>query len=187
MTLKIGIDVGGTFTDFVVARDGAPPRIFKTLSTPTDPSVAVVRGLADIAASLDPPMTLAEFAPTIETIVHGTTVTTNATLTSRGAKCGLLTTEGVRDALEMRRGIREEQYNNRATNVRPLVPRALRRGIPGRVDRDGQAVQPLDLEAVREAIRLFRREDVQAVAICFMNSFANPQHERTKAFLSKVL
>jgi N-methylhydantoinase A len=183
MTLKIGIDVGGTFTDFAVARDGAPPRIFKTLSTPADPSVAVVRGLTDIAAAQQPPMTLAEFAPTIDTIVHGTTVTTNATLTSRGAKCGLLTTEGVRDALEMRRGIREEQYNNRATNVRPLVPRALRRGIPGRVDRDGKAVQPLDLEAVREAIRLFRREDVKAVAICFMNSFANPEHEQAAAEL----
>lgn len=183
MTLKIGIDVGGTFTDFVVAGDGAPPRIFKALSTPADPSIAVVNGLSEIAAAMDPPMTLAEFAPTIDTIVHGTTVTTNATLTSRGAKCGLLTTEGVRDALEMRRGIREEQYNNRATNVRPLVPRALRRGIPGRIDRDGRACQPLDLDAVREAIELFRREDVRSVAICFMNSFANAEHEQAAAEL----
>jgi N-methylhydantoinase A len=183
MTLKIGIDVGGTFTDFVVAADGAPPRIFKTLSTPADPSIAVVNGLAAIAAAMDPPMTLAEFAPAIDTIVHGTTVTTNATLTSRGAKCGLLTTEGVRDALEMRRGIREEQYDNRATNVRPLVPRALRLGIPGRIDRDGHAIRPLDTEALREAIRFFRREQVEAVAICFMNSFANPAHEQAAAEL----
>ncbi len=117
MTLKIGIDVGGTFTDFVLARDGEPPFIHKTLSTPADPSVAVVEGLAQIAASLQPPQTLAQFARSIDTIVHGTTVTTNATLTSTGATCALLTTEGVRDALEMRRGIREEQYNNRYTNV----------------------------------------------------------------------
>ncbi|HEY0877445.1 MAG TPA: hydantoinase/oxoprolinase N-terminal domain-containing protein, partial [Zeimonas sp.] len=90
MTLKIGIDVGGTFTDFVVTRDGAEPAIFKTLSTPSDPSIAVVTGLADIAASMSPPMTLEAFAPTIATIVHGTTVTTNATLTGTGAKSGLL-------------------------------------------------------------------------------------------------
>ena len=183
MTLKIGIDVGGTFTDFVVARDDAPPRIFKTLSTPADPSIAVVNGLADIAAAMEPPVSLAELAARITTIVHGTTVTTNATLTSRGAKCGLLTTEGVRDALEMRRGIREEQYNNRATNVKPLVPRALRCGIPGRLDRGGQEASPLGLDAVRDAIRLFQRENVQAVAICFMNSFANPAHEQAAAEL----
>jgi N-methylhydantoinase A len=185
MTLKIGIDVGGTFTDFVVADDGAQPRIFKTLSTPADPSIAVVNGLTDIAAAMDPPMSVRDFAPTISTIVHGTTVTTNATLTGNGAKCGLLTTEGVRDALEMRRGVREEQYNNRFTNVRPLVPRRLRRGIAGRLDRDGRAIAPLDLEAVREAIGLFKRERIQAVAICFMNAFANAAHEQAAAELVK--
>ncbi|HLT26730.1 MAG TPA: hydantoinase/oxoprolinase family protein [Zeimonas sp.] len=183
MTLKIGIDVGGTFTDFVVTRDGAEPAIFKTLSTPADPSIAVVEGLADIAASMQPPMTLEAFAPTIDTIVHGTTVTTNATLTHTGAKSALLTTEGVRDALEMRRGIREEQYNNRYTNVKPLVPRYLRAGIPGRIDRNGTETVPLDLDAVREAIARFRAEGVEAVSICFMNSFANPEHERAAAEL----
>ncbi len=183
MTLKIGIDVGGTFTDFVVTRDGAEPAIFKTLSTPADPSIAVVQGLADIAASMTPPMTLEAFAPTIDTIVHGTTVTTNATLTHTGAKCALLTTEGVRDALEMRRGIREEQYNNRYTNVKPLVPRYLRAGIPGRLDRNGAETQPLDVDAVRRAIAQFQAEGVQAVSICFMNSFANAEHERAAAEL----
>ncbi|MBX3591303.1 MAG: hydantoinase/oxoprolinase family protein [Burkholderiaceae bacterium] len=181
MTLKIGIDVGGTFTDFVVTRDGAEPAIFKSLSTPADPSIAVVNGLTDIAASMDPPMAVEAFARTIDTIVHGTTVTTNATLTHTGAKCGLLTTRGVRDALEMRRGIREEQYNNRYTNVKPLVPRYLRAGIDGRLDRTGTETVPLDVEGVREAIGLFRREGVQAVSICFMNSFANPAHEQAAA------
>jgi len=183
MKLKIGIDVGGTFTDFVVTRDGAEPAIFKTLSTPADPSIAVVEGLTDIAASMNPPMTLEAFAPTIDTIVHGTTVTTNATLTHTGAKSALLTTEGVRDALEMRRGIREEQYNNRYTNVKPLVPRYLRAGIPGRLDRNGAETQPLDVDAVRRAIAQFRAEGVQAVSICFMNSFANAEHERAAAEL----
>src|SRR5690606_25297946 len=100
-----------------------------------------------------------------------------------GAKSALLTTEGVRDALEMRRGIREEQYNNRYTNVKPLVPRYLRAGIPGRIDRNGTETVPLDLDAVREAIARFRAEGVEAVSICFMNSFANPEHERAAAEL----
>jgi N-methylhydantoinase A len=181
MTLKIGIDVGGTFTDFVVARDGEPPRIHKTLSTPADPSIAVVEGLAQIAASLQPPLSLADFARSIDTIVHGTTVTTNATLTSNGAKCALLTTEGVRDALEMRRGIREEQYNNRYTNVKPLVPRSRRAGVAGRMDREGRELAPLDVAAVEQALAAWRAEGVQAVAVCFMNSFANPAHEQAAA------
>ena len=181
MTLKIGIDVGGTFTDFVVARDGEPPLIHKTLSTPADPSIAVVEGLAQIAASLVPPLALEDFARSIATIVHGTTVTTNATLTSNGARCALLTTEGVRDALEMRRGIREEQYNNRYTNVRPLVPRERRLGIRGRIDRDGVETTPLDLDAVRAAVKGWRADGVQAVAVCFMNSFANTAHEQAAA------
>ena len=181
MTIKIGIDVGGTFTDFVVARDGEPPLIHKTLSTPADPSIAVVDGLAQIAAAMQPPLALAEFARAIDTIVHGTTVTTNATLTSTGARCALLTTEGVRDALEMRRGMREEQYNNRYTNVAPLVPRARRIGIRGRIDRDGAEITPLDLDAVRAALAIWRADGVQAVAMCFMNSFANPAHERAAA------
>ncbi|MBE7459722.1 MAG: hydantoinase/oxoprolinase family protein [Zoogloeaceae bacterium] len=185
MTLKIGIDVGGTFTDFVVARDGKEPAIFKSLSTPSDPSIAVVNGLTDIAAAQNPPMSLEAFAPTIDTIVHGTTVTTNATLTHTGAKSALLTTEGVRDALEMRRGIREEQYNNRYANVKPLVPRYLRAGIKGRLDRAGREVAPLDLDQVRQAIALFKQEGVQAVSVCFMNSFANPAHEQAAAEIVK--
>ena len=183
MKLRIGIDVGGTFTDFVVARDGEPPCIHKTLSTPDDPSIAVVEGLAQIAASLTPPLPLQDFVRSIDTLVHGTTVATNATLTGSGARCALLTTAGVRDALEMRRGIREEQYNNRCTNVRPLVPRARRLGIGGRIDRDGGEIAPLDLDAVRAALALWRADGVQAVAICFMNSFANPAHERAAAEL----
>ena len=187
MALKIGIDVGGTFTDFVLTRDGAEPAIFKTLSTPSDPSIAVVEGLELIAAAQQPPQTLAQFAPAIDTIVHGTTVTTNATLTHTGARSALLTTQGVRDALEMRRGVREEQYNNRFTNVTPLVPRYLRSGIPGRLDRHGREIEPLDAGAVRAAIELFARERVEAVSICFMNSFANDAHEAEAARLVEEL
>ncbi len=181
MSSKIGIDVGGTFTDFYYVGEGEAPCIHKTLSTPEDPSIAVVTGLAEIAASLDPAMGLEEFAASIDTIVHGTTVTTNATLTRRGAKSGLLTTAGLRDALEMRRGIREEQYNNHFTNVVPLVERYLRKGVTGRLDRRGRQIEPLNPNDIKAAIEEFRTEGVEAVSICFMNSFANPEHERQAA------
>jgi len=183
MSGKIGIDVGGTFTDFYYVGEDGNPRIHKTLSTPQDPSIAVVEGLREIAASLTPPMALDEFAASIDKVVHGTTVTTNATLTRNGAKSGLITTAGVRDALEMRRGVREEQYNNHYTNVKPLVPRYLRIGVGGRLDRMGREVEALNLDDVREAIEHFRSEEVEAVSICFMNSFANPEHEQAAAEL----
>ena len=176
MTIKIGIDVGGTFTDFLVVADDAEPAIFKTLSTPKDPSIGLVNGLTDIAKAAG--KSLEDFAPSIDTIVHGTTVTTNATLTRTGAKTGLITTEGVRDALEMRRGIREEQYNNRYTNVPPLVPRYLRAPVRGRLDRMGRELEGLQLDDVKAAVETFKAENVEAVAICFMNSFADPVHEK---------
>src|SRR5512141_2960189 len=183
MTLKIGIDVGGTFTDFVVAGEGAQPAIFKVLSTPEDPTIAVIEGLRGIAAAQTPPQPLEKFVASIGTLVHGTTVTTNATLTGTGAKSALLTTRGVRDALEMRRGVREEQYNNRYTNVKPLVPRYLRIGVKGRLDRAGRELEPLSQDDVRRALRYFQQEGVEAVSICFMNSFANPAHEEAAAVL----
>lgn len=179
MSIKIGIDVGGTFTDFLVAAEGQEPRIFKVLSTPEDPSVGLINGLEEIAAGMGMPLN--ELAQAVSTIVHGTTVTTNATLTNNGSRTGLLSTHGLRDALEMRRGIREEQYNNRFRNVPPLVPRYLRVGIRERVNYRGEEIHPLSVDDVRSAIELFRKEGVQAVAICFMNSFANTEHERAAA------
>ena len=181
MTFKVGIDVGGTFTDFLVTSKNAAPFVHKVLSSPGDPSIAFIQGLEEIAAALSPGGSVGEFVKQIGTIVHGTTVTTNATLTNTGAKTALLTTKGVRDALEMRRGIREEQYNNRFTNVPPLVPRHLRAGITGRIDSQGQEIEPLDLDEVGRIAGNFRGQGLEAVAICFMNGYANPRHERAAA------
>ncbi len=181
MRLKVGIDVGGTFTDFIVAGHGPKPLFHKVLSTPTDPSIAVLTGLQEIARIIDPSIDVAAFIRRIDTIVHGTTVTTNATLTDTGAKSALVTTAGVRDALEMRRGVRERQYDNRYTNTKPLVARYLRLGVGGRLDRDGNEIEPLSRDDIGAAIDLFRRENVEAVSICFMNSFANPRHEQAAA------
>jgi len=175
MEYRIGIDVGGTFTDFLLTSEDGSSEIYKVLSTPEDPSIGLMNGLSEMAKAKN--TSLREFIKDVTTIVHGTTVTTNAVLTRRGAKTGLLTTKGLRDALEMRRGIREEQYNNRYTNVEPLVPRYLRFPVEERVDYKGDVVIGLNKSDVLDAVKLFKKEGVDAIAICFMNSFANNQHE----------
>ena len=183
MSYKIGIDVGGTFTDFLLTREDGNSQIYKVLSTPKDPSIATIQGIEEMARDLD--LSADKFLKQVETIVHGTTVTTNATLTYNGARTGLLTTEGLRDALEMRRGIREEQYNNRYENAQPVVPRYLRLPVKERLDYKGGVITPLDEDSVATALEIFKEEGVQAVAICFMNSFANADHEARVARLVK--
>jgi len=179
MKYKIGIDVGGTFTDFLLAHEDGTAQIYKVLSTPDDPSIGLMNGLKEMAK--DRSISLQEFIQEVDTIVHGTTVTTNAVLTYQGAKTGLLTTKGVRDALEMRRGIREEQYNNRFTNVEPLVPRYLRHPVEERLDDKGDVLTSIQEKDIYDAVNLFTEEGVQAIAICFMNSFANKEHEEVTA------
>ncbi len=179
MKFKIGIDVGGTFTDFLLTMEDGSSEIYKVLSTPDDPSVATMTGIGEMAAAHD--RSVEDFLADVTVIVHGTTVTTNAVLTYTGAKTGLVTTQGVRDALEMRRGIREEQYNNRYTNVVPLVRRYLRAPVEERLDYAGQVVTPISEAGVAATADLFLAEGCEAVAVCFMNSFANPSHEQVAA------
>lgn len=181
--MKIGIDVGGTFTDFLLTLDDGSSEIYKVLSTPDDPSLGVLNGLQEMANNRSMPMN--DFIKNVETIVHGTTVTTNAVLTYNGAKTGLLTTKGVRDALEMRRGIREEQYNNRFTNVKPLIPRYLRLPVDERLDYQGNPVIPINTQDIESALEIFKSENVTSIAICYMNSFANIEHEQKTAEIVK--
>lgn len=182
---RIGIDVGGTFTDFLLTSEDGRSEIFKVLSTPDDPSIGLMKGLSEMAVAENMP--LREFIKKVKVIVHGTTVTTNAVLTRKGAKTGLLTTKGFRDALEMRRGIREEQYNNRYQNVEPLVPRYLRYPIEERFDNNEVVVTELRESDVQEAARLFKNEDIGAIAICFMNSYACDHHEARAAKIIRSL
>lgn len=177
--MRIGIDVGGTFTDFLLTSDDGSSKVYKVLSSPDDPSIATMKGIGEMAR--DHGQTTKVFLSGVDVIVHGTTVTTNAVLTRTGAKTGLLTTKGVRDALEMRRGIREEQYNNRYENVVPLVERYLRLPISERLDYRGDTVAPIDISDVDRATETLKKEAVEAVAICFMNSFENGEHEQVAA------
>ena len=174
---RIGVDVGGTFTDFLLIDDAGRSHIYKTPSTPHDPAEAVLSGLAEMAANLG----LASFLDRVERIVHGTTVTTNAILTGTAARTGLLTTHGFRDALQMRRGIREERYNNKYTAPEPIVPRWLRLPVRERIDYRGNEVAPLLIEDVETAAELFDDAGIEAAAICFMHAYANNAHERAAA------
>jgi len=183
MKYRIGIDVGGTFTDFLLTSEDGHSEIYKVLSTPDDPSIGLMNGLEEMAKTKR--VSLREFIQDVETIVHGTTVTTNAVLTGKGAKTGLLTTKGLRDALEMRRGIREEQYNNRYTNVEPLVPRYLRYPVEERLDYKGDVLTEIKESDIYDSAALFKKEGVEAIAICFMNSFASHSHETIAAKIIK--
>lgn len=179
MKFKIGVDVGGTFTDFLLMEESGNSDIFKVLSTPEDPSIAVFQGFSRMAESKN--VGLSDFLEKVEIIVHGTTVTTNAVITGNVARTGLLTTKGFRDALQMRRGIREELYNNKYLAPAPIVPRYLRIPVEERVDHAGTIVRELSLPDVDEGIRRFRDNGIDAVAICFMHAYANNTNESLAA------
>ncbi len=186
MNYKLGIDVGGTFTDFILVADSGDAFIHKTLSTPEDHSVGVMSGIRDLAEIVQIP--LEQLIKQTLTIVHGTTVATNALLTLRGTKTALITTKGFRDALEMRRGIREEQYNNHYHNVTPLIPRYLRFTVDERIDAQGRILKSLDETELPPIIEKVKNEHVEAVAICLMNSFKESVHEeKIAAYLKSRL
>ena len=144
--LKIGIDVGGTFTDVVAVDDTGHPTLVKVASTPEDPSIGVMAGLDRLADILQLPRS--RLLGETERIVHGTTVATNALLEHKGAKVGLLTTEGHRDVIEMREGLKDDRYNLRMPPPEQLVPRALRFGVTERMRADGRIETPLDRDSL---------------------------------------
>ena len=173
---KIGIDVGGTFTDFVVVDESSQPRFFKTPSTPDDPSIGVMSGLQEAAADYE--LSLDRFLASTELVIHGSTVATNTLVERKGASVGLLTTDGFRDLLEMREGLKEDRYNLRMTPVEPLAARYLRAGVPERVRADGRVEQHLDEAALEEALDRLVREGAESLAVCFLFSYLNPAHEQ---------
>ena len=173
---RVGIDVGGTFTDFIVTDQSGESRVFKALTTPRDPTEGVFAGLKIAAENYGRNFSI--FLSEVETIVHGTTITTNAALTGEGAKTGFITTKGFRDILNMRRGLREKQYDCKSAPPDPLVPRRLIGVVSERISSDGSVITPLDEQEVRSCAQMFMREAVEAVAISFLWSFVNSDHER---------
>jgi N-methylhydantoinase A len=171
---SVGVDIGGTFTD-VVARDaGGRVRFVKIPTTRKDESEAVLRSVALMAERWGvSPAEVARFA-------HGTTVATNAVLERKGARIGLLATEGFRDVLEIGRQMRRQMYSVVLQPQTPvfLAPGSRRMEVRERIGADGSVVQPLDEEGVRRAADALVADGVEAIAICFLFSFANPAHER---------
>ena len=173
---RIGVDVGGTFTDMVLRDAAGAVRIYKTPSVPADPSEGVLGVLRLAAQQLDLP--LSALLRDCALFVHGSTVATNTILEKKGARVGMLTTEGFRDSLEIRRGIRDNQWDHRTPFPEVLVPRYLRQPVRGRIDGDGRELVPLRAEDIDAAARVFAAEGVESVAVCLFNSFLDGAHER---------
>ncbi|HEY0183500.1 MAG TPA: hydantoinase/oxoprolinase family protein [Rhodopila sp.] len=172
---RIGIDVGGTFTDLVLLDAAGGVHAFKTPSNPADPASGVLRAITHAAERLE--LTGAALLSRCSLLVHGSTIATNTLLEGKGAKVGLLTTEGFRDSLEIRRGLRRDVWDHREPNPPVLVPRQLRRPVRGRLDAAGQEIEAVDEATVRDAVALFRRAGVESIAICLLHSYRNPVHE----------
>jgi N-methylhydantoinase A len=179
MSITIGIDVGGTFTDIVVTSPGGETIIAKAATTPADQSDGVLEGIALAAERLG--LTAGELLRGTSRIVHGTTAATNALLEGKTARVGMLTTVGHRDVIEMREGLKPDRYNLRMTPPAPLVPRRLRLAVVERTRADGTIEIALDLGSLDSAIDRLRDADVQAVAVCFLHSWRNPVHEQIAA------
>jgi N-methylhydantoinase A len=176
MKFRMGVDIGGTFTDGVVIDDAGTIHPFKELSTPKDPSIGLYNVLRKAAGHFG--RSLNEFLSELDFFAHGTTVATNTLLTGTGARTGLILTEGFRDTLEMRRAHKEDIWDLYLPVPEPLVPRYLRQGVRERVDYSGRVLEPLEEQDVRRACERFRREGVQAVAVCTLFGFLNGAHER---------
>ena len=170
---RIGFDIGGTFTDFILI-DGATGalHLHKCLTTPEDPSIGALEGMADLlrTASVD----LAD----VGHVVHGTTLVTNAIIERNGARLGLLTTRGFRDILEMGTEQRYDIHDLFLTFPEPLAARRDRREIAERVSRDGVVLEAIDLDAVRREVRELVEDGVEALAVCFLHAYKHPVHER---------
>ncbi|PPR10365.1 MAG: Acetophenone carboxylase gamma subunit [Alphaproteobacteria bacterium MarineAlpha11_Bin1] len=172
---RVGVDVGGTFTDLVIADSEGRTEVFKVPSVPADPGEGVINALDAACVALD--QTTKKFLGDCQFFLHGSTVATNTLLEGKGAKVGLLTTRGFRDSLEARRGLRKDPWDHRTPYPPVLVPRYLRQPVGGRINSKGEEIEPINFGDVREACRIFRDEGVESIAVCLLNSFANSSHE----------
>jgi len=170
---RIGVDIGGTFTDLVWVDDATGAvRVGKLLTTPKDPSQAVEQGVVTVLHDAG------SQASDVRSLIHGTTLATNALIERKGARTGLLTTAGFRDAVEIGREGRYDMYDLFIDQPSPLVPRHLRLEVTERIRADGGVLTPLDEPSARAAIARLKDAGVEAVAICLLHAYRNPAHER---------
>jgi len=170
---RLGCDIGGTFTDFVLVNDDTGEfQIYKCLTTPGDPSDAVEQGIREMLARRP------GIVPRIAEIIHGTTLVINAIIERKGAKTGLITTRGFRDVLELGRELRYDAYDIFAEYPLPLVPRSLRHEVAERVTSDGRVIQALDGQQVQKVLSGLLDMGIESLAVCLINSYENPAHEK---------
>ncbi len=168
---ELGVDVGGTFTDFVALDESGEVRVFKQLTTPDDPSVAVLEGVDLFATRRAAPLTEAS------RVVHGTTLVANSLIERRGARVALVTTHGFRDVLEIAREARYDLYDLALERPEPLVPRPLRLEVAERVSSTGEVLEPLEQAGVDLLIEELARLEVESVAVALINAYVNAVHE----------
>lgn len=188
MNLKLGVDIGGTFTDFILIDLEGQRRVYKTPTTPKDLWDGLSNGLDKIAD--DRGWTTDQLLSNIDELIHGTTITTNAVLEKQGAKTALLTTKGFRDCLNFRRGLRrhDKMFDSSLEPPEPIVPRRRIKTVDERVNYDGEVLSPLDENEVHEACLELKDMDVEALAISFLFSFKDETHEvMAKEIASDVL
>ncbi|MGH9184457.1 MAG: hydantoinase/oxoprolinase N-terminal domain-containing protein, partial [Acidimicrobiales bacterium] len=176
---RVGVDVGGTFTDVVAITPDGHVAVEKTPTTPEDQSVGVMHGLARLAEKLG--LGLGELCGAIGILVHGTTTADNTMIEMNGAATGLLVTAGHRDEIELRRVHKEAIWDPSYPAPPPIARRRARIAIPERLDFEGNVLLPLDEEAVRAGVRRLKQLGVRSIAVMFLFSFVNPAHERRAA------
>ena len=184
---RVCVDVGGTFTDCLVLEEKGELRQFKSPTTPQDPSLGFLACLEKAAQHFRQP--LATFLAEVDLLIHGTTLATNTLINENGAKTGLITTKGFRDIIEIRRGyknIRVSMYNVFVPPYKPLVPRRYRMEVEERVLDSGEISTALNEDEVRAASAKLKEAGMESLAICFLHSYVNPQHERRAAEIAKT-
>src|SRR5689334_7046941 len=176
MGYRIGIDVGGTFTDLVLAAPDGRLVLDKHPTTPHDQSVGVLGGLAQLAAREG--LTRDALLAATDLVVHGTTTADNTMIEMSGATTGLITSDGHRDEIEIRRGYKEDIWDPASPPPPPICPRRQRYGVPERLDFEGNVIVPLDEDAVRRACRRMKKQGVESLAVVLLFSFVDATHER---------
>lgn len=175
--MRVATDIGGTFTDLVAVDDQGKTILTKSHTTPPNFEEGVIKVIQKSGVC---PQEIKDF-------IHGTTTIINALTERKGAKTALITTKGFRDVLEIARCNRPDLFNMVFAKPRPFIPRYLRKEVEERVSFDGKVVTPLNEEDIKAAVEYFKKEKVEAIAVCYINSYANDEHEKRTVELIRKL